>query len=369
MVAHPGFARGPQIVLWLVLLVIAADIGAYFVGRRFGRRKLAPRVSPGKTWEGALGGLAMVALVAWGGAVHFGLPPLSAVAFGCGVGIFSIIGDLTESMFKRAAGLKDSGAVAAGTRRHAGSHRQRDGGGTVVCARACSAPVWSHERAARPRHPGLAPGSIGRSTLERDRAASGAVPGRGAGRPRQLADHRRAGARFQARHRGAGGPRGRGAGARGARGLRLGRTRVECGREALAAAVAGANVDMVMAAIVGAAGLLSTLAAVRAGKRVLLANKEALVMAGRLLMDEVRRAGAEIIPIDSEHNAIFQCMPGGLSARRCRTRRDPRDSDRLGRPVPQRRARAPRRTSRPMKPALIRSGKWAARSRSTPRRS
>src|SRR6202020_993823 len=75
-----GFARGPQIVLWLVLLVIASDIGAYFAGRRFGKRKLAPRVSPGKTWEGALGGLAMVALVAWGGAAYFGLPPLDALA-------------------------------------------------------------------------------------------------------------------------------------------------------------------------------------------------------------------------------------------------------------------------------------------------
>ena len=70
---------------------------------------MAPRVSPGKTWEGALGGLAMVALVAWGGAAYFGLAPLRPVAFGCAVGIFSIIGDLTESMFKRAAGLKDSG--------------------------------------------------------------------------------------------------------------------------------------------------------------------------------------------------------------------------------------------------------------------
>jgi len=88
-------------------------------------------------------------------------------------------------------------------------------------------------------------------------------------------------------------------------------SRVECGPEALAAAVAGANVDVVMAAIVGAAGLPSTLAAVRAAKRVLLANKEALVMAGPLLMEEVQRAGAEIIPIDSEHNAIFQCMPAG----------------------------------------------------------
>jgi phosphatidate cytidylyltransferase len=109
-----GFARGPQIVLWLVLLVTAADVGAYFAGRRWGRRKLAPRVSPSKTWEGALGGLAMVSLVAWGGAAYFGFPPLAVVAFGCAVGIFSIIGDLTESMFKRAAGLKDSGALLPG---------------------------------------------------------------------------------------------------------------------------------------------------------------------------------------------------------------------------------------------------------------
>jgi 1-deoxy-D-xylulose-5-phosphate reductoisomerase len=88
-------------------------------------------------------------------------------------------------------------------------------------------------------------------------------------------------------------------------------TCVEAGAEALAAAVSGGNVQAVMAAIVGAAGLLPTLAAVRAGKRVLLANKEALVMAGSLLMDEVRRAKTELIPIDSEHNAIFQCMPAG----------------------------------------------------------
>ncbi len=86
---------------------------------------------------------------------------------------------------------------------------------------------------------------------------------------------------------------------------------VECGSAALASAVTGGNVEMVMAAIVGAAGLMPTLAAVRAGKRVLLANKEALVMAGRLLMDEVHQAKTQIIPIDSEHNAIFQCMPAG----------------------------------------------------------
>ena len=109
-----GFAPGPVIVLWLILMVCAADIGAYFAGRAFGQRKLAPRVSPGKTWEGAAGGLALLALVAAGGAGYFGLPPLISVAFGCGVGIFSIIGDLTESMFKRAAALKDSGTLLPG---------------------------------------------------------------------------------------------------------------------------------------------------------------------------------------------------------------------------------------------------------------
>ncbi len=73
------------------------------------------------------------------------------------------------------------------------------------------------------------------------------------------------------------------------------------------------EVDYVMAAIVGAAGLPPALAAARSGKRILLANKEALVMSGQLFMDEVRRHHAELLPIDSEHNAIFQCMPGDFS--------------------------------------------------------
>ncbi|MBI3188305.1 MAG: 1-deoxy-D-xylulose-5-phosphate reductoisomerase, partial [Gammaproteobacteria bacterium] len=71
--------------------------------------------------------------------------------------------------------------------------------------------------------------------------------------------------------------------------------------------------DYVMAAIVGSAGLLPTLAAARAGKRIMLANKEALVMSGALFMDEVRKHRAELLPIDSEHNAIFQCMPADIS--------------------------------------------------------
>ena len=86
-------------------------------------------------------------------------------------------------------------------------------------------------------------------------------------------------------------------------------TRVLAGEEGLCQVAGDPESDTVMAAIVGAAGLLPTLAAVRAGKRVLLANKEALVMSGQLFMDAVTEAGAELLPIDSEHNAIFQCMP------------------------------------------------------------
>jgi 1-deoxy-D-xylulose-5-phosphate reductoisomerase len=86
-------------------------------------------------------------------------------------------------------------------------------------------------------------------------------------------------------------------------------TEVLCGLRGLETAAAMRDADYVMAAIVGAAGLLPTLAAVRAGKRVLLANKEVLVMAGRLFMQEAAEHGAEILPIDSEHNAVFQCLP------------------------------------------------------------
>ena len=94
------------------------------------------------------------------------------------------------------------------------------------------------------------------------------------------------------------------------------RTEVAAGEDALAQVARSGDVDAVMAAIVGAAGLPSTLAAARAGKRVLLANKEALVVAGPLLMDAARHGGATLIPIDSEHNAIFQCMPAGMEAGR-----------------------------------------------------
>ena len=88
-----------------------------------------------------------------------------------------------------------------------------------------------------------------------------------------------------------------------------------------------------MAAIVGAAGLRSTLAAARAGKRLLLANKESLVMAGPLLLAAVNAAGATLLPIDSEHNAIFQCLPPGARTGVAAARRAARAAHRLGRSV------------------------------------
>jgi 1-deoxy-D-xylulose-5-phosphate reductoisomerase len=90
-------------------------------------------------------------------------------------------------------------------------------------------------------------------------------------------------------------------------------TEVLVGEAGLCQVAAASEVDTVMAAIVGAAGLRPTLAAVEAGKKVLLANKEALVMSGALFMQAVRQSGAVLLPIDSEHNAIFQCLPGDFS--------------------------------------------------------
>ncbi|MFT6791145.1 MAG: 1-deoxy-D-xylulose-5-phosphate reductoisomerase [Cellvibrionaceae bacterium] len=91
-------------------------------------------------------------------------------------------------------------------------------------------------------------------------------------------------------------------------------TKVLAGEDALVDVAEASQVDTVMAAIVGAAGLLPTLAAAKAGKKVLLANKEAVVMAGDLFMAAIRENGAQLLPIDSEHNAIFQCLPSGYTA-------------------------------------------------------
>ncbi len=113
-------------MLFALLLVFAADIGAFFAGRRYGRLRLAPTVSPGKTWEGVLGGLAASALVAIAGSAWFAVPLRSFLPLCLAAVAFSVVGDLTESLLKRFAGVKDSGTPVSGTRWCHGPYRQRD---------------------------------------------------------------------------------------------------------------------------------------------------------------------------------------------------------------------------------------------------
>ena len=119
-------ARSPWLVLAAMAVVWIADTAAYFTGRKFGRRKLAPSISPGKSWEGVCGGLAAVALYALalvpfagaGRATRDGRPRSSVIALGAVFVVLlaavSVVGDLFESMLKRQAGVKDSGALLPG---------------------------------------------------------------------------------------------------------------------------------------------------------------------------------------------------------------------------------------------------------------
>src|SRR2546430_1749806 len=200
-------ARSPALLLALMAIVWVADSAAYFAGRRFGKRKLAPAISPGKTWEGVYGALIAVAVYA-----------LALLPFAEGVGYSAVI--------------VPASVIAL-----------------IALVERFRPPV------AAMRDPDAA------QQLE------------GELRRRSLP------------------------------------TRVLCGVEGLRDVAALPEVDTVIAAIVGAAGLESTLAAAKTGKRVLLANKETLVLAGALFMSAVRDSGAILLPIDSEHNAIFQCLP------------------------------------------------------------
>ncbi|HEB57083.1 MAG TPA: phosphatidate cytidylyltransferase [Gammaproteobacteria bacterium] len=107
-------AFGPGYVLLLLLLIWSADSAAYFSGRQWGRRKLLPRVSPGKSWEGVAGAMLAATLLAIGAAFYFELPPLEFVILALVVTAISIAGDLTESLFKRQVNIKDSGVLLPG---------------------------------------------------------------------------------------------------------------------------------------------------------------------------------------------------------------------------------------------------------------
>jgi phosphatidate cytidylyltransferase len=137
--------EGVLLILWLVLVVVAADVGAYFVGRRVGGRKLWPRVSPGKTWSGAIGGLGFAVVVglifSW---LVVGWHPLRMGSLSLGIAVFSQAGDLLESAVKRRFGVKDTSRLIPG---HGGVMDRLDGvmGGVwffAICD-ALGVGVWS----------------------------------------------------------------------------------------------------------------------------------------------------------------------------------------------------------------------------------
>ena len=105
---------GVEYLIFTLLIVWAADAGAYFAGKKFGRVKLAPAISPGKTWEGVVGGLVLVALLAAAVAVLRDVNLGVLLPFCLAIAAISIVGDLTVSMFKRTAGVKDSGTLFPG---------------------------------------------------------------------------------------------------------------------------------------------------------------------------------------------------------------------------------------------------------------
>ena len=131
-----SYAHGKAMLVFMVILVAGADIGAYFAGRRFGHNKLAPKVSPGKTWEGVMGGQLAVISLAVIVYLALGLSRitlLAAVAIAvCGAAA-SVVGDLVESMVKRHCGVKDSGTLLPG---HGGLLDRIDG-------MTAAAPVFS----------------------------------------------------------------------------------------------------------------------------------------------------------------------------------------------------------------------------------
>jgi len=108
------YLQRPELLLFALLIVWVADMGAYFVGKGFGRVKLAPQISPGKTWEGVFGGVSAVMVLAVMGSQAFEIEIAVIVPFCLAVAMISIVGDLTVSMFKRHSGVKDSGSLFPG---------------------------------------------------------------------------------------------------------------------------------------------------------------------------------------------------------------------------------------------------------------
>ena len=310
-------------------LTWSSDIGGYFFGRQFGRRKLIPSISPGKTVEGSIGAivLAAVASIVY---AHFILRPVAqlglalgrytvpaVILFGVTVSVVAQVGDLAESLLKREAGMKDSSTIIPG---HGGILDRFDSmlfvlpvsavlfrvlliamPNVIPAALPMMVPQWSDDG-----RTGIAilgsTGSIGTAALRvvgrhRDRFRVTALTAHQNESllREQIASEHPAFVGIVA-------PNGK---------CDTGWT---AGRDCLIEASTHEDVDIVVNAVVGAAGLEATLAALRAGKRVALANKESLVVGGPLVLEACRTGGGEIVPVDSEHSAILQCLSGRTTA-------------------------------------------------------
>ena len=322
----PGY--GLAAVFWVFAVVWGADIAAYFAGRSIGGPRLWPSVSPGKTWSGAIvgalaGAVLGLLLTAWTNR----LMPLFWL--GLATAIVSELGDLFESALKRRFGVKDSSglipghgglmdrldafvaasvfaAVVAGFQLAERLHRRRIVSMVSAAVEVRASSLRSRETVPQPKRLSIlgATGSIGRSCAQVIAAAPGRFSvvslagGRDGAALAKCAIE--LGAEFVALADPSGYPDLKA-------GLAGHAVEIAAGPEAVKEA-ALREADLVVSAIVGAAGLRPTFAAVAAGRTVALANKETLVCAGEVVMEKARRAGSMVLPMDSEHNALFQAI-------------------------------------------------------------
>ena len=311
----PGYTTSSSISTHLLsfffLVLMGSDTGAYFAGRAFGKHKLAPKISPGKTWEGAIGGMLASLLMATLAHYWF-FPELSlraALPLAAVLNVLGVGGDLTESALKRGAKAKDAANILPVT--------AASSTGLIAC---CSthpsstislSTTGTKDNEITGHRNFRLDGSIGCNTLSvvesfpegRFRVVALAAGGNVSRLAAQIERHRPELVSVETEeraeelhaelgHRGVAAPR------------------VETGERGLVAVSTHEEADCVVSAIVGAIGFVPTLRALEVGKRVALANKETLVMAGELMTKAAAASGAELLPVDSEHNALHQCLRG-----------------------------------------------------------